>query len=286
MDISYIRHCGSLLHEVLAGRVSPIETLFPGGSFELAEGLYEHSSTLRYLNGLAGAAVAAFIAAHESGRPLRVLEVGAGTGSSTASLLPLFPADRTEYWYTDITPAFFDRARERFADFPSLRFGKLDLERDLIEQGFSAGSFDLIFSSNTVHATTDVRSSLLRLRDLLKPGGTLILAESTCHFAWLDMTIGLFEGWQHFSDDLRIDNPLIVARSSDAEAAERKVEIFQPSAIEIAKIAAPGQAMFADRIRQATPGERDDLVYGFVTDQVAAVLKLDRTAAKTSGSWV
>lgn len=310
--LSYIRHCGSLLHEVLAGRVSPIETLFPGGSFELAEGLYEHSSTLRYLNGLAGAAVAAFIATREPNRPIRVLEVGAGTGSSTASLVSTFPAHRTEYWYTDVTPAFFDRARERFADFPFVRFAKLDLERDLIEQGFSAGSFDLIFSSNTVHATTDVRSSLLRLRELLKPNGTLILAESTRHFAWLDMTIGLFEGWQHFSDDLRVDNPLlppniwvqaltdcgyadaasfprttsaaqdlglhlIVARSSDAQAAERKVEIFQASAIEIAKIAAPEQVTFADRIRQAIPGERDELVYRFVLNQVATVLKLDES---------
>ena len=63
--LAYIRHCGSLLHEVLAGRVSPIETLFPQGSFELAEGLYEHSSTLRYINGVAAGAVSALVAARD-----------------------------------------------------------------------------------------------------------------------------------------------------------------------------------------------------------------------------
>ena len=175
--LAYIRHCGSLLHDVLAGRVSPIETLFPQGSFELAEGLYEHSATLRYINGVAAGAVGALVAARDPAKPIRVLEVGAGTGSSTASLLPLLPADRTEYWYTDVTPAFFDRARERFSAFPFLRFGKLDLERDLPEQGFPAGAFDIVFSSNTVHATRDIKASLKRLRALLAPGGTLLLAE-------------------------------------------------------------------------------------------------------------
>src|SRR5262249_39098144 len=191
-------------------------------------------------------------------------------------------------------------------------YGKVDLERDLVAQGFSAGSFDLIFSSNTVHATTDVRSSLLRLRDLLRSGGTLILAESTQHFAWLDMTIGLFEGWQHFSDDLRVDNPLlppdvwvkaltdcglvdaaafprsgsaaqdlglhlVVAHSAEGQTAGSTVEIFESPAIEIADVPAQNQVMFADRIRSAIAGERDELVYGFVLDQVAAVLKLDES---------
>ena len=132
------------------------------------------------------------------------LEVGAGTGSSTASLLPLLPADGQNIG-TDVTPAFFDRARERFSAFPFLRFSKLDLERDLPEQGFAAGAFDIVFSSNTVHATRNIKASLKRLRTLLAPNGTLLLAESTTHFAWLDMTIGLFEGWQHFADDLRSD---------------------------------------------------------------------------------
>jgi acyl transferase domain-containing protein/SAM-dependent methyltransferase len=309
--LAYIRHCGSLLHEVLAGRVSPIETLFPQGSFELAEGLYEHSSTLRYINGVAAGAVGALVAARDPAKPIRMLEVGAGTGSSTASLLPFLPADRAEYWYTDVTPAFFDRARERFSAFPFLRFGKLDLERDLPEQGFPAGAFDIVFSSNTVHATRDIKASLKRLRALLAPGGTLLLSETTTHFAWLDMTIGLFEGWQHFADDLRSDNPLlpsetwvqvlkdceyfnaaafprpgspaedlgvhlIVGRVSEI-AADDQNEAAQPvsAPAAVAGPADPKISGFSDRIREAISGERDDLIYEFVLEQVVTVLKLD-----------
>jgi hypothetical protein len=36
-----------------------------------------------------------------------------------------------------------------------------------------------------------------------------VLVESTTHLAWFDMTTGLIEGWQHFTDDLRTDNPLL-----------------------------------------------------------------------------
>ena len=35
--LDYIRRCGALLHDVITGRVSPIETLFPDGTSDLAE---------------------------------------------------------------------------------------------------------------------------------------------------------------------------------------------------------------------------------------------------------
>ena len=78
-------------------------------------------------------------------------------------------------------------------------------------QGYSPGSFDIIVSANVVHASKNARLALRRLHDLLAPAGLLILIESTTHFIWFDMTTGLIEGWQHFDDDLRSDNPLLAA---------------------------------------------------------------------------
>ena len=67
----------------------------------------------------------------------------------------------------------------------------------------------MIVSANAVHATTDLRARCGASGNLLAPGGLLILIESTTHFDWFDMSTGLIEGWQHFLDDLRMDNPLL-----------------------------------------------------------------------------
>ncbi len=205
--IAYVRHCASMLAEVLTGRESPLETLFPGGSFQLAENLYERSSTMLYFNQLAAAGLEALAAATHGA--LRVLEIGGGTGGTTSSLLRVLPTDRTRYRFTDVSEVFLDRARTRFADFPFVEYGLFDLDEDLTVQGYAPASFDVIVAANAVHAAKDLRDALGKLRTLLAPGGVIMLVESTAHLSYFDMTTGLIEGWQHFSDDLRGENPLL-----------------------------------------------------------------------------
>ena len=205
----YVRNCGQRVAAVLRGRESPLETLFPDGSFELARGLYERSSTMLYINALAGAAIEALGVTVPSGGMLRVLEIGGGTGGTTSSLLPVLPPKRTKYLFTDVSDAFLDQARGRFAAFPFVEYGIFNLDVGIDEQGYSAGQFDLIVSANCVHAAKDLRAAMVRLLELLAPGGVLVLVESTVHLEYFDMTTGLIEGWQHFADDLRGDNPLL-----------------------------------------------------------------------------
>ena len=49
--------------------------------------------------------MAAFaVAAAPPTGPLRVLEIGAGTGGTTQAVLAALDPARTEYWFTDISP--------------------------------------------------------------------------------------------------------------------------------------------------------------------------------------
>jgi SAM-dependent methyltransferase len=207
--LAYVKNCATHLPAIVAGRISPLESLFPGGSFELATALYERSATMRYINGLASAGFAALCGALPVGSELRVLEVGGGTGGTTSALLRALPRGRARYRFTDVSEAFLTDARARFAAYPCVEYGSYDLERDPLEQGYTLGSFDVIVSANAVHAATDLRAALGRLRSLLAPGGILMLIESTIHLDYFDITTGLIEGWQHFTDDLRGDNPLL-----------------------------------------------------------------------------
>ena len=155
-------------------------------------------------------AIKAAVSAWPADRPIRVLEVGAGTGATTAHVLPVLPLGRAHYLFTDLSPLFLARAKAKFADFQNVSFQLLNLEDDLSAQGLRPKSFDIIIASNVIHATSDVMRTLASLRRLLAPGGWLLMLEVTRPQRWFDVTFGLTDGWWRFRDhDLRTRYPLL-----------------------------------------------------------------------------
>jgi acyl transferase domain-containing protein/SAM-dependent methyltransferase len=208
--LAYVLNCGEKLSRVLAGRESPLETLFPNGSSLLAERLYAGANINRYTNAVAGSVIEAAALSWKANRQFRILEIGAGTGATSSTLLPLLEPLQTEYVFTDVSDLFLTRARAKFASFGFVRFATFDLEREVETQGFAEHSFDAVIAVNAVHAVRDLEGALTRIGRILAPGGILVLIEATSHHGWFDITTGLIEGWQHFADKLRGDNPLLL----------------------------------------------------------------------------
>ena len=141
--------------------------------------------------------------------PLRILEVGAGYGSTTEHVLPLLPP-RTTYVFTDISRFFLSAAQERFARYPFVQYGLLDLETSSQAQGYEPHSFDVVIASSVLHDVRDIRQGLNHLRTLLSPGGVLLMIEETRFFRSFDLLMGLQQGFDRFEDlELRPTHPLL-----------------------------------------------------------------------------
>lgn len=211
VETTLLGRCGAALADVVRGEVDALALLFPVGESITATRLYRDAPTSQAANALVREVLAALAPA---GRRLRVLEIGAGSGATTAAALAALAGRDVDYVFTDVSPRFVAEARTR----PGVTARLLDIERDPVAQGFAPGSFDVVVAANVLHATSDVLGALARVRDLLAPSGALVLLEATVPLAFLDLIFGLTDGWWKFADhELRAAHPLL-GRSQWTEA--------------------------------------------------------------------
>ncbi|MEM9304045.1 MAG: beta-ketoacyl synthase N-terminal-like domain-containing protein, partial [Pseudomonadota bacterium] len=209
-EVELLQRCAGALPEVLRGAQDPLAVLFPDGDSHALAELYGSSPGSRLLNGQLRDAFHALVP--RDGSPLRVLEIGAGTGGATRGLLPL--ADSIDYWFTDVSRLLVEQARDRFGADGALRFEVFDITRDAAAQGLPVGRFDVVIAANVLHATASIDDALGRVKNLLAPGGVLLLQETTQPLAWLDLVFGLTQGWWAFEDhDLRADHATLPTES-------------------------------------------------------------------------
>ncbi|HEV7673039.1 MAG TPA: amino acid adenylation domain-containing protein [Candidatus Angelobacter sp.] len=199
----FVEHVASCLRNhlsLLCGEINPLELLFPEGSWRIAESLYERNPAVRHHNRLIASMVSAFVETLDCDRNLRVLEIGAGTGGTATSVLPVLPPARTEYVYTDVSPYFFSTAKEKFKSYPFVRYAVHDLNRDPREQGHQPHSYDLIIATNILHNGRDISVVLRGIHDLLRPGGYLLVLEGTQTTLWMWATVAFLEVVPTYTD--------------------------------------------------------------------------------------
>ncbi|CAM2069328.1 SDR family NAD(P)-dependent oxidoreductase [Sulfidibacter corallicola] len=213
--VGLLEACLRSLTDVLTGRIVATDVVFPGASMELVEGIYKGNAIADFHNRAVCEAVTAAVEAAE-GRPLAILEVGSGTGGTSASVLEALARlnQPITYLYTDVSPGFVQYGKRRFGNYPFVQFRTYDLEREPESQGLTRGGFDLVLAANVVHATPDIRASLDAVKSLLKRDGLLVLNEISSRRAFSNATFGLLDGWWKFTDPER-RVPLSPALSPD-----------------------------------------------------------------------
>ena len=118
-ELEIIRRCGVELSRVLAGDEDPLKLLFDGSGLEHVRRLYAESPFSRTFNNTLADLLRRAVSS-VGNRPLRILEVGAGTGGTTRYLLPAMGVD-VDYTFTDISPLFLSQAKDNFKSYPRLR---------------------------------------------------------------------------------------------------------------------------------------------------------------------
>ncbi|TYB56015.1 methyltransferase [Nonomuraea sp. PA05] len=202
-----LRHPAFVTEVALAARMGRHLPAVLRGEHDLAElaRQYPHDVTpvSRFTERLVRALLGQIVAAWPGDRPLRVLEIGGGTGATTAALLPLLPPRLTRYTFTDPDPSALTAARHRFSGSGLLDHQRLDLDTDPTSQGLATGAFDVVIAADTLHTARDLPAALDRVRSLLAPGGHLLAVETHHPGLLLAGPGALSHAWPAENDPLR-----------------------------------------------------------------------------------
>lgn len=230
---------GRNIAPILRGDVDGLHLLF--GMDDMLERVYRVAIGTQKIHTLMGAYARTL--SHKRGADLKVLEIGAGTGGTTTSILEAIcptgsriigDSRLLKYTYTDISPSFFETAATKFGKWKAggvIEFKTLDIDRDVEEQGFDLASYDLIIAANCLHATSDITKTMTRVNSLLKPSGKVFLQETT--ELWClesPLVFGMLAGWWAGKEDFRPWGPLLDGKGwervlRDAGFAETVLEL-------------------------------------------------------------
>ena len=115
--IRLLEACLRALPTILSGKQPATDIIFPDSSMQLVEGIYQGNPFADYFNDVLGKTVSAYIQEKlcaDKACKIRILEIGAGTGGTTAALLPLlqeFSGSITEYCYTDVSKSILNACK-------------------------------------------------------------------------------------------------------------------------------------------------------------------------------
>ncbi|MGW2815622.1 SDR family NAD(P)-dependent oxidoreductase [Streptomyces sp. NPDC001415] len=210
VELTLLGSCGAQLPEVLRGR-APEDVLLTETNRPLLEEMYTGGGMSWFSARAARTALETLVGAWPADRPLRILEVGAGSGGTTGLLLPVLPPERTHYVYTDISESHFPRAQRRFRAHDFVTYRTLDLDQDPVPQGLPEASFDIVVAGHALHTAQDVQRALDHIGRLLADGGHLLATENHDPAASA-LLFGILPGfWQQHDTGLRPNGPLLSA---------------------------------------------------------------------------
>ncbi|KAL2278825.1 hypothetical protein FJTKL_14164 [Diaporthe vaccinii] len=192
---------GHQLADCLTGRVDPVSVLFgTAAARELLGDVYTNAPMFKTGTLVLSQYLSSLLKDMGGKRELRILELGAGTGGTTKNVVETLVAlgHKFTYTFTDLSSSLVAAAKRKFSKWSFMEYKVVDIEKDTHPD--FVGKYDIILSTNCIHATRDLVNSTSHIREMLKPDGLLCLVELTQNLYWFDLVFGLLEGWWLSSD--------------------------------------------------------------------------------------
>lgn len=98
-------------------------------------------------------------------------------GGTTSYLMESLAQCRQKfrYTFTDLPSSLVVAAKRKFAQYDCMEYASLDIEQEPPTQHL--GQYDIIVSTNCIHATKNLTVSITNIRKMLQPDGLLRLME-------------------------------------------------------------------------------------------------------------
>ncbi|MDC9595407.1 non-ribosomal peptide synthetase/type I polyketide synthase [Xenorhabdus anantnagensis] len=194
----YVASCINQHDTLLAGRTNALELLFTDK--QTTASLYSENPALRCLNQTAAEIVRQL---SQTSEHFTVLEVGAGTGATSEKVLKHNAQAIDSYHFTDVSPLFLDDARQLLNHYgETVKFALFDINQHIDFAQHPESGYDLIMAVNVLHDAIHLKNTLKRLSRLLKPGGWLLIIESTKRESAMQLaSVGFIEGINAWADD-------------------------------------------------------------------------------------
>ncbi len=202
--LEYISNLALSLTGLLSGEVDTIKLLYPDGKTDVVEDMYINNKMSGYLT----SCICGFLNNYSNlGRPLRILEVGAGTCATALRVTKTLEGKDFTYYVTDIDSHFIPLAQGKFNGVPNMRFSVLNIDKDVVEQGFEENYFDIVIAVGVLENAKDICYSLKQIRRLVRPGGYFLSTEPVREEAWILVSKGFL--MTEPQDDLHKDKAFI-----------------------------------------------------------------------------
>jgi acyl transferase domain-containing protein/acyl carrier protein/ubiquinone/menaquinone biosynthesis C-methylase UbiE len=197
--------------DVFTGKKLASDIIYPGGSYDMLNNVYSSLPLTTYRYECINVIGEVLKKLKEKTKGvIRILEIGAGTGEMTETVLANIGDSNIEYWFTDVGTSFISiyGKSEKFKKYKNIKYHVFDITENAEKQGIPESYFDIVIGFDVVQATSSLKNSFSNIRKLLKDGGMTCCIQTYRENLLSNLIYGMSPGWWDFTKDIDRQNSI------------------------------------------------------------------------------